>query len=529
MNIIDQIKAEIERQYSQNFNKATEWEGKEDRHNYGVWYEGKVEALRRVLEFLDTLKEQPCEGLEEAAKQYVEKMRFSSIQSFEGAFKAGAEWQSKERPLDTSEDERMREEIKNFLDDICYLKASITPEDLDRDAISRWIAYLNRQSKEKPVWHDVSKEIPTSFGEGVIVLCKNKNKEDGIWLTDFIPCWEGEWKPRDNWETPVKWAYVRDFYPKAEQPVCEGFCDELDEAASIYTDNLLEKNKAEGTKITPLSVYHAFIDGSQWQKEQKPAEHLSVRDEFDLDGNPKQKPSIFPPGLGEVHFNPISSKQILSNQKPVELGEEELIGQTVPDKQPVCEGLEEEMKDYFRHYYNCDYPKQIEDKTCSVMMIHLVECARHFAKWGAEHRGSSEKPNDHKGFPTTDEEMDDFLKNTPPVELPDKYKTPDWLFKQEKSEIPTNLDEASEAYSALDYDCHSETDAFYAMLQRDAFKAGAKWQKEQMKRFVEENIGRVSILFADAVASDAIDHEIRKCDFKNGAEWVIGKVIIKED
>ena len=99
-----------------------------------------------------------------------------------------------------------------------------------------------------------------------------------------------------------------------EQPVCEGFRDELDEAASIYTDNLLEKN----TKITPLSVYHAFIDGSQWQKDQKPAEHLSVRDEFDLDGNPKQKPSIFPPGLGEVHFNPISSKQILSNQKPVE-------------------------------------------------------------------------------------------------------------------------------------------------------------------------------------------------------------------
>ena len=39
-------------------------------------------------------KEQPvCEGLDEAAKQYVEKMKFSSIQSFEGAFKAGAEWQ----------------------------------------------------------------------------------------------------------------------------------------------------------------------------------------------------------------------------------------------------------------------------------------------------------------------------------------------------------------------------------------------------------------------------------------------------
>ena len=63
-----------------------------------------------------------------------------------------------EQPVDTSEDERIREEIKNFLDDICYLKASITPEDLDRDAISRWIAYLNRQSKEQPVYKEALTE-----------------------------------------------------------------------------------------------------------------------------------------------------------------------------------------------------------------------------------------------------------------------------------------------------------------------------------------------------------------------------------
>ena len=63
-------------------------------------------------------------------------------------------------------------------------------------------------------------------------------------------------------------------------------------------------------------------------------------------------------------------------------------------EQPVCEDLEEELKDYFRHYYNCDYPKQIEDKTCSVMMIHLVECARHFAQWGAEHATHAEIPAD---------------------------------------------------------------------------------------------------------------------------------------
>ena len=59
-----------------------------------------------------------------------------------------------------------------------------------------WVLKQLDTLQEQSVWHDVEKETPTSFGEGVIVLCKNKNKEDGIWLTDFIPCWEGEWKPR---------------------------------------------------------------------------------------------------------------------------------------------------------------------------------------------------------------------------------------------------------------------------------------------------------------------------------------------
>ena len=66
---------------------------------------------------------------------------------------------------------------------------------------------------ENKMWHNVVEEVPTSLGEGVIVLCKNKNKEDGIWLWDFIPCWEGKWEPRTNWEDPVKWAYLRDFLP----------------------------------------------------------------------------------------------------------------------------------------------------------------------------------------------------------------------------------------------------------------------------------------------------------------------------
>lgn len=62
----------------------------------------------------------------------------------------------------------------------------------------------------KSIWHNVAEEMPTKNGLEVIVACRNKNKEDGIWLYDLIQCWEGKWEPRVNWETPVKWAYVRD-------------------------------------------------------------------------------------------------------------------------------------------------------------------------------------------------------------------------------------------------------------------------------------------------------------------------------
>lgn len=35
-----------------------------------------------------------------------------------------------------------------------------------------------------------------------------------------------------------------------------------------------------------------------------------------------------------------------------------------------------------------------------------------------------------RDFPTTDEEMETFLKTTPPVKVPEKYETPDWIFER---------------------------------------------------------------------------------------------------
>lgn len=70
---------------------------------------------------------------------------------------------------------------------------------------------------ESELWHDCSKETPTNFGADILVLCKNKNKPDGIWLADLIPCWEGKWSPRENWEDPVKWCYLDSILPSNKE------------------------------------------------------------------------------------------------------------------------------------------------------------------------------------------------------------------------------------------------------------------------------------------------------------------------
>ena len=44
--------------------------------------------------------------------------------------------------------------------------------------------------------------------------------------------------------------------------------------------------------------------------------------------------------------------------------------------------LEKELKYYCHDYYNCDYPKQLEEENCSEVMPHIVSAAKHFFKLG---------------------------------------------------------------------------------------------------------------------------------------------------
>lgn len=80
----------------------------------------------------------------------------------------------------------------------------------DVEYTARKFFELGLSAQTSTAWHCVSEEIPTKFGEPIIVVSLNNNEEDGIWLYDLIQSWDGEWSPRVNWENPVKWAYVDD-------------------------------------------------------------------------------------------------------------------------------------------------------------------------------------------------------------------------------------------------------------------------------------------------------------------------------
>ena len=107
----------------------------------------------------------------------------------------------------------LEKEIEAHIDECLDVKFPTTNIELikkDVEYTARKFFELGLSAQTSTVWHYLSEEIPTKFGNTIIVASKNKNKEDGIWLYDLIQSWEGEWSPRVNWENPVKWAYMDD-------------------------------------------------------------------------------------------------------------------------------------------------------------------------------------------------------------------------------------------------------------------------------------------------------------------------------
>lgn len=79
-----------------------------------------------------------------------------------------------------------------------------------------------------------------------------------------------------------------------------------------------------------------------------------------------------------------------------------------------------------------------------------------------------------KDFPTTDKEMADFLATHKPVQVPEKYKTPDWMF--EKEEKPNDgLEEEISRY--LREECSNDDEPSISEVARHF----AKWGAEHLK------------------------------------------------
>lgn len=68
--------------------------------------------------------------------------------------------------------------------------------------------------QESERWRDVKEELPSSkngfVDELVIVRCRNKNKEDGIWVYDICSFDSESWSKRNHtWETITHWKPIK--------------------------------------------------------------------------------------------------------------------------------------------------------------------------------------------------------------------------------------------------------------------------------------------------------------------------------
>lgn len=93
-----------------------------------------------------------------------------------------------------------------------------------------------------------------------------------------------------------------------------------------------------------------------------------------------------------------------------------------------------------------------------------------------------EKPSED--FPTSDEEMAKFLATHPKVEVPEKYKTPNWFFDKQPSE---DKEEVAEKYAdkhgfRVPYDgSNNYYDDVDVKASKEGFLAGAEWGAKHLK------------------------------------------------
>lgn len=72
-------------------------------------------------------------------------------------------------------------------------------------------------SNPKSPWIKFTEKFPPQQ-EPIIIVMKNKNKEDGIWLYDLCMFFGGDYTDNNNWEEKVNWEIPIYWMPMSNLP-----------------------------------------------------------------------------------------------------------------------------------------------------------------------------------------------------------------------------------------------------------------------------------------------------------------------
>lgn len=169
-------------------------------------------------------------------------------------------------------------------------------------------------------------------------------------------------------------------------------------------------------------------------------------------------------------------------------------------KPEVCEGLEEEIQSFWDYFYGKD-----RRVTRATNIYDFGNIARHFAQWGAENYLKSE-------YLAKFAEMTGSIDTMPKNTLPPSKECEKWL---RESLVSDDLEEAAKKY----VENNDTTWQSCENCMTQVFKAGAMWQREQMMKEAVE----VEVTETCGIASVWIKTK----QFKPGQK--VKLIIVKED
>ena len=136
----------------------------------------------------------------------------------------------------------------------------------------------------------------------------------------------------------------------------------------------------------------------------------------------------------------------------------------------------ERLKEWLEKQADIEF-KKTEENASSPVLCHFHNGCRMQALDTIDFIDSLQQ--EQPDFPTTDEEIEMFLATHPKVEVPNKYKTPDWLWKQQEEpevDLEKIIEQTYHDGSVADTDDIDHVD--YENIARHFYELGLNARKE---------------------------------------------------